>query len=522
MRNTIATTSLLFVLSACGGSADPPAQPPDAANVATSDASALAKGGARVEDELDIGRGEFGDAGFLPDGGPAHLPNLTPMPNASGFAATFSKAGVVDRSGPFFQSLGSNGRSCSSCHLPGEGWTITPAGVQARFDRTGGTDPIFRSNDGSNSPLADVSTVEARRRAYSMLLSKAVIRVGIGIPQNAEFELTAVDDPYGFASARELSLFRRALPSANLGFLSAVMWDGRETVSDPGSTDCVFGTTTCFAPLHFSLESQASDATVGHAEAPLPLTDEQRAAIVAFEMNLFFAQVFDNQAGRLSARGGRGGPLELSKQTFYFGINDTLAGDYQTRAPFTPIVMTLYDNWRMALPDGANGNRKAAGQTAAGRRAVERGQALFNTKPFMIRGVRGLNDALNLDTIPGTCTTCHNAPNAGDHSVPLPLDIGLTDASRRTPDMPLYTLRNKATGETIQTTDPGRALITGKWRDVARFKGPILRGLAARAPYFHNGMAKDLDEAVAFYDSRFNIGMTPAEKADLVAFLRTL
>jgi cytochrome c peroxidase len=64
------------------------------------------------------------------------------------------------------------------------------------------------------------------------------------------------------------------------------------------------------------------------------------------------------------------------------------------------------------------------------------------------------------------------------------------------------TFKHKTTGETVQTTDPGRALITGKWRDMARFKGPILRGLAGRAPYFHNGLAKDLDEAVEFYEFR--------------------
>jgi hypothetical protein len=102
----------------------------------------------------------------------------------------------VDLTGPFFQSLGTNGRACVSCHQPSVGWTITPENVQARFDATGGTDPIFRTNDGSNSPSADVSTPEARRAAYSMLLSKGLIRIGIGIPSNAEFELMSVDDPY--------------------------------------------------------------------------------------------------------------------------------------------------------------------------------------------------------------------------------------------------------------------------------------------------------------------------------------
>ena len=122
----------------------------------------------------------------------------------------------------------------------------------------------------------------------------------------------------------------------------------------------------------------------------------------------------------------------------------------------------------------------------------------------------------------GTCTTCHDTPGAGNHSIPAPLDIGLTDASRRTPDLPLYTLQNRQTGERIQTTDPGRALITGKWKDIGRFKGPILRALATRAPYFHNGSASDLGAAVDFYNQRFGIGLTEDEKADLVAFLLTL
>jgi cytochrome c peroxidase len=74
----------------------------------------------------------------------------------------------------------------------------------------------------------------------------------------------------------------------------------------------------------------------------------------------------------------------------------------------------------------------------------------------------------------------------------------------------------------MQTTDPGRALVTGRWKDIGRFKGPILRGLAARAPYFHNGSAGTLADVVAFYDSRFALGLTAFEKSDLVAFLRTL
>ena len=66
------------------------------------------------------------------------------------------------------------------------------------------------------------------------------------------------------------------------------------------------------------------------------------------------------------------------------------------------------------------------------------------------------------------------------------------------------------------------ATISGKWADIGEFKGPILRGLAARAPYFHNGFAKTLDAVVDFYATRFNLNFTRQEKADLVAFLRAL
>ena len=115
-------------------------------------------------------QGGISDLGHL-----RQLPNGLPFPNPSGFASTFSTAGRIDLTNEFFQDLGANGRRCVSCHLPSAGWTIVPSQVQAIFDRTlGGVidDPlglgaIFRTNDGSNSPTADVSTLAARRSAVA-------------------------------------------------------------------------------------------------------------------------------------------------------------------------------------------------------------------------------------------------------------------------------------------------------------------------------------------------------------------
>ena len=74
--------------------------------------------------------------------------------------------------------------------------------------------------------------------------------------------------------------------------------------------------------------------------------------------------------------------------------------------------------------------------------------------PFRL--VAGLNNQTcpNGVTVPdpfiGTCTTCHDTPNAGNHSVKAPLDLGLTDAARRTADMPLYTLRRISTSTAVR------------------------------------------------------------------------
>jgi hypothetical protein len=430
----------------------------------------------------------------------------------SGQLRTFTTNGEFDLQNPFFQELGTNGRACFSCHRPDQGWTVAPRDVQRRFDESRGLDPIFRSNDGSNCEGADISTLSRRRKAFSLLLTRGLIRVGIDVPSNAEFTIDAVDDPYRCgAGVTAASMFRRPLPSTNLRFLSAVMWDGRESSA----------TTTILEDL----AQQADDATMGHAQAAQHLTNREKQAIVKFETGLFTAQAISDEAGSLQAHGGIGGPIALSREPFFAGINDPV-GLNPTGAAFDPRAFTLFNDW--AAGSGERHEHNDGHEHDNARRAVARGQHVFNTKPIVLTGVAGLNNQTfpNGVTIPdpftGTCTTCHDSPNAGSHSVKAPLNIGLTDAVRRASDMPLYTLRRLSTGETVQTTDPGRAMVTGKWADIGKFKGPVLRALAARAPYFHNGFAATLDEVLDFYESRFQVGLTPQERSDLLAFLRAL
>jgi cytochrome c peroxidase len=439
-------------------------------------------------------------------GGTVLVPNPLNTSDASGTLSTYSTAGRIDLSNPFFQNLGTNGRTCNTCHVSSDAWSITPLDLQTRFINTQGTDPVFRPVDGSNCPSADVSTLQARQSAYSLLLSKGLIRVSRIVPANSEFAIVDIRDPYNCpeTTATQPALYRRPLPATNLDFLSAVMWDGRETV--PGA---IQGKSI---NLTQSLLNQAADATTGHAQATTPPTQQQLSQIVAFETALYTAQTSVVNAGALNARGATGGPVNLSKQTFYIGINDALGGD-PTGAQFNPNAFTLYSNWINLIGSPS-------------RQSVARGENLFNNLPIAITGVGGLNDALGQTVITGTCTTCHDSPNVGNHSFSVPLAIGTTaypvPSALDISGLPVYTVQCIATGTQLQVTDLGRAMSTGKCADIGKVKGPILRGLSGRPPYFHNGAAATLGDVVNFYNQRFNLGLTAQQQADLVAFLQTL
>jgi cytochrome c peroxidase len=451
-----------------------------------------------------------------PDRGSQATPPIIPKfeidDDTTGRIASFQPNGAtITSNNPFFQNLGTNGRTCFTCHQPQTGWSVSAASVRARFAASGGTDPIFRLVDGATCPSDDVSTLAAKQRAYKLLNDKGLIRIAIPMPAPSilQFAVTNVVDPYncttnpatGLTSQTTgfLSMYRRPLPSTNLGFLTAIMWDGREP----------------------DLAHQSVDATLGHAQATVPPTADQQAAIVAFETGLFTAQDFDNKAHVLHTHAATGGPIALSLQKFFTGINDPL-GKNPTGATFDPNIFDLYRPW-LGLSGLSDETRH--------RQSIARGEEVFNTSQITMTDVVGLNDLPGLSTVVGVCGTCHDAPNVGNHSVKLPLNIGIANAGANKPPaldidgLPVFTLRcdqGPLAGQTFAVTDPGRALITGNCADIGKVKGPILRGLAARAPYFHNGSAANLLDVVNFYDQRFNIGFTQQQKKDLVNFLNSL
>ena len=389
---------------------------------------------------------------------PQRLPNHFPEFNESGFVTTFAPGGFVDLTGEFFTPQGTNGRSCATCHVPENAWSITPETIQSMFASSDGTHPIFNPLDADN-PADDLSSVEARRVAYSMMLTRGVFRRGGAPRAQREWDVVAVDDPHGFANTNRIVQWRRVMPTINFNLGSAtVAWDDGNTVG----TDQVAG-----------LTNQATRNVTG-AQQGLPAAPEVIANIVAFERSLSTAQAFSFSADFLDHRGARGGAEQLAGMTRAAGRFD------------------LFDAW--------------AGSPVPGRAQIFRGQELFN----------------NRNRSGGRCSACHNSANNGTNVSNVLFDIGTASAEARTPDLPLYTIRNRATGEERQLTDTGRGNVTGLWSDLGRFKTPTLRALAARAPYFHNGAAATLEDVVRHYQTHLGFVFTDQERADLVAFLKAL
>jgi hypothetical protein len=471
-------------------------------------------------------------------------PNGVLFPNSNGASQNISSTGIIDLTGPFFQSLGTNGRSCATCHQLSDGMSITPDNISMRFQLTQGQDPIFLPVDGSNcNHNIDLSTLPGKQAAFSLLLTRGLIRIPIAVPANADYQVISVDNPYGCSETDVISMYRRPLPTTNLRFLSTVMWDGRESTPITGTQRILFSNYP--SSLQQDLVHQAVTATVQHAQGDgsRPTAAEQQQ-IVAFQMALTTAQAMLNSAGFLNANGAMGGPAFLPRLPFFVSINSSInplvpqleqPGGLLTPGDgkFSPAIFNTFNAWA-GLPQ----------QDA--RASVARGQAIFNSRPINITGVAGLNDDVSagglvaggIPVIQGTCGTCHDTPNIGNHSFPTSLNIGAGDPNPSNSStnlggldiryLPTITVcktdpvSGVATNNCKMTTDLGQALIDGRFDHVGKIKGPILRGLSARAPYFHNGSAQTLLDVLRFYENRFGLTLTAQDESDLVAFLSAL
>ena len=100
------------------------------------------------------------------------------------------------------------------------------------------------------------------------------------------------------------------------------------------------------------------------------------------------------------------------------------------------------------------------------------------------------------------CVACHNGPNLGGNSFQK---MGIVEPYKTT------------------STAEGRFAVTGKDADRFNFKVPTLRNVELTYPYFHDGSADTLAQAVTVM-GRLQLGRTFSddETGKIVAFLKTL
>jgi hypothetical protein len=423
--------------------------------------------------------------------------------NGFGTAETFHTSGTIDLTNPFFQPLGTNPRSCATCHSPDQGWTMTSDANKKLFKATDGLAPLFNLVDEGIRPDADISTKDARRQTFGPnTLALAVTRFTRTInPTTFQFTV-APDDPAVLLDPTDPTRFfnfRRPTAVANESKVSSIL-------NTSGPVQDIPATLANLMNGAAGLHEQRDVATN-------PVPTDQRNAGRDFMFNVFFAQIIDNQAGRLDVGGALGGPTNLANVPFTLGMNDPILSP----ATFSRKVFNIYDAWEVFAVNSPHGDCEQEAKAA-----IFRGQEIFNFTEFDISGVPGFNDVIGQDPYRGTCSTCHNTPNVGGHSVIRMMDIGTADEPNCSEGLPiLQVTRISDPTQVRRICDMGRGG-NGVWTDLAKFRVPPLRGIAAHGPLFHDGGAKNIKAAIQYHQDRFQIDLSHGKKKDLEAFLGAL
>lgn len=460
----------------------------------------------------------------------AVLPEFDAFDSVDGTVGVLNATGSVNTEGhPFFKPLGTNGRACVSCHQPAWGMSVSAVGLSERWRETDGKDPVFAAFDGSNCP----SLPQDKESSHSLLLKRGLFRIPLawppknadGSPKPVDFTIEVVRDPagcntsaeYGLNSAHPtVSVYRRPRPAANLKYVIAggqaiLLKTGMLADLDP-DTGKPSSMNIMSDAREVSLRAQALDAVMGHEQARVSPSRQQLDKIIEYE-----SQVYTAQQAHIF-----GGPLAIPDGPPGLGV--AALRDHKAGAPGDERdpVFGLFNAWK--------GNDFY-------RSSVARGADIFMSRQFWVSDAAHINAHGFGNPAKLTCAGCHEAPMTGGGLGAGWVDVGTTNFPTwtepstwaDTSQLPVFKITCKKDadphpylGRVIYTTDPGRALISGKCADVGSIVMQQLRGLAARAPYFANGSAKTLREVVDFYDRRFDMKLGDTEKDDLVNFLGAL
>ena len=458
------------------------------------------------------------------------FPGQLDYPNDHGNLRLLLDDGPLETKGhPFFEPIGPTGRACVTCHQPADAMSLSAATARERWDATNGTDPLFAAVDGSNCPILP----QAEKASHSLLLERGLIRIQRdwpvrewnGQPVTPDFTIEVVRDPNGCNSAPgygpkagNISVYRRPRPVANMKYLLAVgfPFDPKQGVAlprDPDNGEQMSGNLMADGRAG-NLRLQMEDAAQTHLAFLERLSEDQREQIRDFEMRVFTAQQ-SGAGGEANAAGAKGGPAAL---------RDSKAGALGSVG--TP-VWSEFEAWENMAPEET---AKLSEEETTFRQSVARGARIFRDKMFLITDSAGINSPMGFgNPVRNSCVFCHNMTRMGNDVAPGQVDLGTTTLpfADPWPDLPLFRITCQGQphphyGKVILTYDPGFALTTGRCADVGKITLQSLRGLAARPPYFSNGLAKDLRGIIDYYERRYEIGYTEQEKQDLVNLMSML
>ena len=398
---------------------------------------------------------------------------------ARGFRAFHSRQ-LVD--------LGGNGRSCADCHMPSDSFQLSPAGVEARFQKlqarlaedADADDPLFRPID------ADDFRVNGQMASdYSNLRQNGLVRITFPLPSN----IRLVDPATGNVSNESFVDVWRMVPSVNdvriTGDDGVNPWPRGPNTTGGYQLDARFAT----------LQEQALGALLSHAEVQSLPSQQFLDDVAAFQLTLFsnprvraLAEAIDAGTDPLPDPDG---PLtefeQQGKAVFARACAQCHGGPRQST---TPVPIVRYHSIASQCPRPVD---------PLGR---------WNFAPCPSRLARN--------------TRLYQVTQANGVTIRLP------------------------------SSDPGRALLTGfvlgpsPFDDWNKFDVPGLRNISRTAPYFHNNSAATLEEMVDHYIELFKFirastppgvppppvastdGVNfdrqpqPSERAALLAYLRKL
>ena len=341
--------------------------------------------------------------------------------------------------------LGGNGRSCADCHMPDDSFQLSPAGVEARFQRLqtrraedpDADDPLFRPIDAD-----DFRVNGAAAQDFSNLRQNGLVRVTLPLPPT----LRLIDPATNLPSNETFVDVWRMVPTVN---------DVRLT-GDDGENPWPRGPNRTggyqLDARQATLQDQALGALISHAEvqglpAPSFLDD-----LAAFQSTLFtnprLRQLADAIDAGITPLPDPDPPLNgletQGKAVFVRACAQCHGGPRQTTTP-SNIVRYHAIATQCPRPVDATGRW----QFAACPPRLAR-----NTRLYEVRQANGV------------------------------------------------TIR-------LPSSDPGRALLTGfvlgpsPFDDWNKFDVPAMRGIAKTAPYFHNNSADTLEDVVDHYIELF-------------------